>query len=178
MLDAWLELLGGAGEFEISQCGLSRMKSLRSALSSIARTSPLKAEWRIHGLLTEAWGELLAVSSRLPGASSLASAPVQRVVDAVLARPDYPWQAGEMASLAGTSYSSLRAAFKAARGESVHSFLQQVRLDQARAWLADLRVPIKEVSARLHFRSETYFASWFRNLTGHPPGLHRRHLRG
>lgn len=178
MPDAWLDLVGGAGEFALTSSQLVHLKALRRTLNGIASGPAPASEWRIHTLVTEAWGVLMEARNRLPGSTPAVRPSVQRVVDAVLQKPDHAWQAGEMAAIAGTSYSALRAAFKVERGETLHDFLQQVRLDQARAWLADVRLSIKEVSARLHFRGETYFTHWFRARSGQTPSACRRALRG
>jgi AraC-like DNA-binding protein len=67
--------------------------------------------------------------------------------------------------------------FKLFQQESIHEFLQRMRLDQARQLLCDRRLAIKEVSARLNFSSEFYFSRFFRRNTGISPRQFRESIK-
>ncbi len=178
MPGAWLEMLDGAGEIVLNTAAMRRLRGIHQELNRMASRPSRKNEWCVHELLTQVWGEMIAARRSRDSGTAQTPPAVERVVNAVHARPQQNWQANEMARIAGVSYSGLRAAFKSARGETLHDFLQRVRLDEALALLSDSRLSVKEVSGRLNFRSETYFTHWFRELCGQPPGAHRQILRG
>jgi AraC-like DNA-binding protein len=121
-------------------------------------------------------GGLAAARSIFHASAPPEPEPVRRVLEAVLAEPERDWQAAEVASLAGVSYSRLRELFKTSRSETLHDFLQRSRLAEARRLLGDTRLTIKEVAARLHFSSEFYFSHFFRRVSGMSPTEYRREL--
>jgi len=178
LVHGWLELLGGAGEIGLSVEAMERLRTMHRLLVRQSAKASRLNEWHTHGRLTEMWGDLMAARGVLRDGTVAAPEPVQRVLEAVLARPAHHWQAVELAELARVSYSGLRVMFRTARGETLHDFLQTVRLDQAYALLADARLSVKQVAAQIDFRSETYFTHWFRRHTGHAPGIHRKAQRG
>lgn len=176
--DAWLSMLGGAGEVVMKPKMMSQLNQVHRRLIRNQSVSTSSDEWRIHLLITQVWGNLLKARGHFSQSIHRPPAAVQQVIDAVLAKPMHDWQASELSSVAGISYSGLRAAFKHSRDETLHDFLQQVRLDQAHILLADAKLSIKEVSARLNFNDATYFSHWFQRLHGNTPGDYRRSIRG
>jgi AraC-like DNA-binding protein len=176
--DAWLALLGGAGEVAMNSPLMVQLNKIHRALIRVKSANSSSDEWRIHLLVTQAWGNLLEARGHFSQSIHCPPVPVQRVIDAVRARPLHDWQARELSSVAGVSYSGLRSAFKHSRDETLHDFLQQVRLDQAYILLADTKLSIKEVSVRLNFNDATYFSHWFQRLHGNTPGGYRRSIRG
>jgi len=174
-MDAWRDMLGDGCEFH-----LRRPADWKLALSSygtierLVSRRPAGCEWRIHQHVGEILGILLRERGGLADAQSAVSEPITRVIQAVLADPLRDWQAHEISHVAGVSYSSLRAQFRATQHETIHEFLQRTRLDQARLLLTDSRLSIKEIARRLNFSSPVYFSQFFRRATGMTPGAFRR----
>ena len=59
-------------------------------------------------------------------------------------------------------------------GLTTRKYWDRRRLDFARQCLETSAMPIKEISYRLNFRSDSHFVIWFRRLTGSRPGDYRR----
>lgn len=177
-LDSWLETLGGPGMIELGAARSQQLRKIQRELLKLAAKPSPTAEWRAHELLTSVWGILFTARAALVRQVPALPGPVRRVIAIVSAQPGRDWRATELAEIAGQSYSSLRASFKAARGETLHDYLQKVRLSEARALLMDDRISVKEVSAKLQFRCDTYFTHWFRRHTTLTPGMWRKNTRG
>lgn len=178
-LEAWRDALGREVAFSFhAQREFAAMRCAQRLLQRLARQRPADWEWRVHKTVDAVLGRL-AESRKLLQASALREPEaVRRVVEAVLAEPDRDWQAAALARIAGVSYSRLRDLFKASRSETLHDFLQRIRLDEARRLLGDSRLTIKEIAARLHFSSEFYFSHFFRKASGMSPTQFRREPRG
>jgi AraC-like DNA-binding protein len=177
-LDAWLETLGGPGLITLGEVPWQQLRKMQRSLLKLAAQHSRPHEWTAHELLTQAWGILFAARGSLARKASTFPDPVRRVLAAVSAAPSRDWRATDLAEIARQSYSGLRESFKATRGETLHDYIQKVRLTQASALLADERLSIKEVSAKLQFRCETYFTHWFRRHTSQSPGVWRKSARG
>lgn len=177
-LDAWLDALGGAGEFRFSTPHDVRfLDSAQQRLLGFVTRRPAGYEWKVHEALTQLLGRLLAVRRVFAPEPRDVPDAVSRVLDAVLSDPARAWRAAELAGIAHVSYSGLRALFKATQHESLHEFLRRTKLDQAKLLLADERLSVKEVAWRLNFSSEAYFSQWFRRNTGGTPSAFRANAR-
>lgn len=80
----------------------------------------------------------------------------------------------------GLSEGSLRRKFKAATGTSLHGYVLQQRMVQARTLLAETDLPIKTIARRLGYANVYFFSRQFKQMTGAPPATFRqsRALRG
>jgi AraC-like DNA-binding protein len=77
----------------------------------------------------------------------------------------------------GVSYSWFRRAFRLQTGHAPERFRQIQRLDRACSLLSDSSLSVREISGRLGFSSQAYFARWYRKQTGLSPSVWRtRHL--
>lgn len=59
-------------------------------------------------------------------------------------------------------------------GLTTRKYWDRRRLDFAQQCLETSPMPIKEISYRLHFRSDSHFVVWFRRLAGSRPSDYRR----
>jgi len=176
-LEAWREELGEAHQFDLSAKDFHAIRRAARKMTMLARRRPERFEWDIHLLIT-------GVLGRLFNARHLFSAPAQdlpkaltRALNQVMANPARDWRVPDLADAAGVSRSGLQRMFREFRHESIHEFLQRVRLDQARQLLCDERLAIKEISARLSFSSEFYFSRFFRKRTGLSPRQFRESIK-
>jgi len=164
-------VLGGARQS-------TRLRKASNELMRLASNSPAQAEWRMHEIIMCVLGILFQAHGLPEGAQLHPHPPTRRVMEAVQANPLRAWRADELASLAGVGYSSLRKHFKETQGETLHAFVQRVRLEQARLRLTDLRLSVKEIAVQMNFSSEFYFSRWFHHATGTRPSRFRAMLRG
>jgi AraC-like DNA-binding protein len=178
MQDAWLDFIGGAGSLDLPKDAFTHLESLHRDLIQLAAKPTPQSAWHVHQHLTTVWGLLIDARHSLDQTTTDTPDSIRRVIATVTARPEHDWQARDLAEIAGQSYSGLRAAFKAARGETLHTFLQKTRLDHACVLLGDERVSIKQIASSLDFRSESYFTHWFRRHTAQTPSGFRSSQRG
>jgi AraC-like DNA-binding protein len=80
----------------------------------------------------------------------------------------------ELARLLGISIRHLSRAVRQARGVSVHRWVADCRLREARRLLAETNAPIHEIARRSAFRSASAFTAAFRAASGYSPGEFRR----
>jgi AraC-like DNA-binding protein len=163
-------------EFVLKHFGFVRQTY--SELLRMARRKPAGWEWQVHMLITNLLGKLLMSRGLLISPQKELPLPVVRVLDTLAASPLRDWKARELAAVAKVSYPVLRALFKKSGQGTVHENIHRARLDQARLFLADKRLSIKDVAAQLHFSNEFYFSYFFRHHTHMSPTEYRRHLNG
>ena len=60
----------------------------------------------------------------------------------------------------------LSSTFKSANGQGVLEYLNQVRIDHAKALLTETDIPIAEISDRTGFSNYTSFSRVFKRITG------------
>lgn len=169
-IEVWHEMLGPDKEFTFhDRRHLASIQRTQRKLLQLVRRGPAGHEWRIHELIGQTLGLLSKTRQLFPGSKALVPPPVTRVINTIQANPAHDWKAKELAAVARVSYSGLRRLFKRSQHESVHKFIQRIRLEQARMLLADYSLTVKEVAERLNFSSEYYFSHFFRNAAGVSP---------
>jgi AraC-like DNA-binding protein len=179
-VDAWREAMFAerAGVVLSSKAHSTALRRTTNELMRLAQRPKSGGEWRTHELVMSVLGLFLQAQGLLEEKHADGNAPIRSVLEAVQANPARDWQATELSALAGISYSSLRTHFKATQGETLHEFLQRVRLEQARWRLSDMRLTVKEIARQLNFSSEFYFSRWFRQAAGMSPSKFRASVRG
>src|SRR3954447_15994904 len=76
-----------------------------------------------------------------------------------------------------TSRRQLQRAFAEAGATSFRDELARVRMEHARALLAEDRLPVRQVAARVGYHQPAQFAKSFRRYHGQPPSVYRRSNR-
>ena len=176
-MEAWREELGESHEFVLSDGEFSALRKVAQQLASLARRRPEGFEWEIHMLITHVFGCLFKARHLFSAPQLDVPKPLARAINLVMADPARDWRVPELADAAGASRSGLQRMFKEFHKGSIHEFLQQTRLDQARQLLCDERLAVKEVSARLNFSSEFYFSRFFRKRTAMSPRQFRESIK-
>src|ERR1051326_374803 len=131
-LDAWLK------KWEVKRDPQFRIEppqwiyELKRELTRLATQQPPDWERHVHTLLTELLSRLPEIRKPHPPPQHELPAPVLKVLDAIALDADRAWKAEDLPPLAGVSYTALRKLFQATLHVSIHSFLQQQRLDRAR----------------------------------------------
>ncbi|GAB4463016.1 MAG: hypothetical protein OHK0029_30970 [Armatimonadaceae bacterium] len=84
--------------------------------------------------------------------------------------PDY----ARIASDTGMAISTLRRRFREATGVSLHTYVLQQRVGQARTLLTETDLSLAAIAERLGYDSLYYFARQFKQQVGVPPAQYRR----
>lgn len=66
-------------------------------------------------------------------------------------------------------YSAFSRVFKRTTGVSPYHYFLSMKVEKAKALLADARLPVKEVAHRLSFDNQNYFSRLFKRMTGVAP---------
>ena len=80
----------------------------------------------------------------------------------------------ELARLLGVSVRHLSRKVREAKGMSVHRWIAECRVAEARRLLAETELPVHEIAQRSAFRSVAAFSTAFRAASGFTPGEFRR----
>jgi AraC family transcriptional regulator len=83
----------------------------------------------------------------------------------------------ELSVLTGVSLRHLTRSFKVSTGMTVYAYVEKVRLEKARALLADSSLLVKDVADRLGFACASSFSVAFRKLAGETPHHYRKRIR-
>jgi len=89
-----------------------------------------------------------------------------------------PLTVAELARREGLSVRHFSRLFRISTGKTVSDYAAQIRIERAKALLADERVLIKEVAYRCGFQSSSSFSSAFRHATNLTPQEFRRSWLG
>ncbi|MEI8039397.1 MAG: AraC family transcriptional regulator [Verrucomicrobiota bacterium] len=113
----------------------------------------------------------VAASSQLP----LVSWRVRRVIELLQQRMfDPELRIDAIAAEVGGGAASLRARFRLETGLSMHDFLLQHRIKEAKLRLETPATGVTQIAYDLGFSSSQYFATTFRRFVGMTPGEYRR----
>jgi AraC family transcriptional regulator len=108
----------------------------------------------------------------------LTAVHLERITEYIVnAREGCP-TAADIAEICGMPASSFRQRFKNTTGQSLHAYVEQVRLGRAKSFLANTEMAMKEIAYDLGFTHQATFTSSFRRATGMSPTeyrLTRRH---
>ena len=100
-----------------------------------------------------------------------------RVIDYIEATIQRCPTIDEIAATCDVSSAHLRRAFKNTTGYTIHDYVENVRLNKAKALLSETDLPLKEISYRLGFAASSTFSSVFRKLQGETPSGFRFRAR-
>ena len=106
----------------------------------------------------------------------LAPWQLRRIEEHVQDSPDTSLSITQLAELCGISSGHLMRAFKQTTGETVHSYVERMRLTKAQRLLCETRLPLKTIAAELGFSTPSSFSFAFRRATGGTPASFREQL--
>ena len=75
----------------------------------------------------------------------------------------------EMANHLHMNYSYLSSYFKQRTGENLTTYINRIRVEQAKKLLLDLNLSVSEISAMTGFSEHNYFSKVFKKITGFTP---------
>jgi AraC family transcriptional regulator len=85
---------------------------------------------------------------------------------------------GDLAGRAGLSVHHFGRAFRTSTGATPRAFIEQRRIDRARALIEDTDQPLAGVAAATGFATQSHLTTAFRRATGFTPAAYRRGRRG
>ena len=91
---------------------------------------------------------------------------------------DHPGSIHDLAQQFGVSATALENCFQAVYGATIHVYLLNRRIDQARSLLADTALPISQIARMAGYSHPGKFAAAFRKNTGMTPLEYRRNHAG
>ena len=136
-----------------------------------------------HALLTEGLVTTMAVdlahqllgSRQGEGASGqLTPRQIRLIEEYLAAEENWPPSVGDMSTLLGLSDTHFRRLFKASTGQTIHSYVEDIRLNKAKLLLTTTKLPLKVISHRLGFAHPSAFSSAFHKLAGISPRAFRQ----
>ncbi len=98
----------------------------------------------------------------------------RRVQEYIRAHSAEPLSVDAMAAHFHLSRPYFNKLFRRATGQTPHAYLAAVRLERAKALLADSDVPVKAIAQEIGFEDPYYFARCFRRHVGVTPTQYRR----
>ncbi len=94
---------------------------------------------------------------------------VQRAVDLIGARIQYPPTLGELATLAGLSRTYFSLVFREITGKTLREYILKARMDKAKELLRDINLKIKEIARQVGFTDPNHFSRTFKKEMGKTP---------
>jgi len=121
-------------------------------------------------------GQNWAPSRQAPASaeSDVALRHVRRAEELFRRKAKEPLTLAEAAGCAGCSVRALQLAFRRCRGMTPMAALRRIRLEAARAALADGRTSVRAVAAAYRFTNPGRFARLFKEVFGQSPSELRR----
>lgn len=83
----------------------------------------------------------------------------------------------EVVKASGIPERSLKRRFKAATGSTLLSYVQNIRIEEAKRQLETTRLPSDEIAAQVGYENPAFFRRLFKRCTGLTPGVYRRMFR-
>jgi AraC-like DNA-binding protein len=138
------------------------------------------------GALSDAYGESLSLTlflalirlngdaEREPYQSRLAPWQLRKVTDFMRANLTETLRLSQLAAISGRSTSHFGRAFKASTGLPPHRWHLNMRIERARAMLADTGASLADVACATGFADQSHFTRVFSRIVGMSPGAWRR----
>ncbi len=82
---------------------------------------------------------------------------------------DNPFTIVELARKVGVNQTKLKEGFKTVFGDTVFGYLQEIRMNKARHYLADTSLSIQEISHLSGYQNVSNFSIAFKRIFGYPP---------
>lgn len=99
---------------------------------------------------------------------------LHHVVTLIQENLDKPYTIPELARMVGINQTKLKSGFKSIFGCTVFGYLQNLRMRQAKTYLADTELSIHQISTLLGYQNTSNFTTAFKKANGFPPTQLRR----
>lgn len=169
----------------LDSCWDIRTPEIDSVLRRLAKealTPSFASEILVDSLATTMMIDLaryLRVESQVKSLArgGLATWQLRRIREQVEELSDNPLTVARLADHCGISSGHLMRAFRQATGETVHKYVERVRMKQAEQLLRETTLPVKLVAAKVGFNQTGSFSLAFRRATGATPSCFRQLMR-
>lgn len=99
-----------------------------------------------------------------------------QIRDAILADSAAQWSIGGLARQFAMSPTRLKLGFRQQFGSPIYAFVQEMRLERARALLAATTASVTEIATAVGYSNPSHFTAIFRRRFGMPPSAFRRNI--
>lgn len=144
----------------VAECGMNRVgaSGILARLADVMAAQIIRS-WVEHGCGNSA-GWIAAVRDPQVG----------KVLAAIHSEPERDWSVADLADVMGVSRSGFAAKFTATVGATPSRYVTEVRMHQARQWIARDRMRIGEAARLLGYDSDASFSRAFKRIIGTAPG--------
>jgi len=174
-----------SGSFEIAERYTRSDKIIKHI--GMALLGELDSEGLSGRLYAESLANVLAVhllrnyaiptSRPVTFTGGLSAAKLRHVTDFIEDNYSQDLKLAELAHVAGMSNFHFAREFKRTTGTTPHQYLIKVRVERAKALLANNELPLTEVSLSSGFSHQSHFTRLFRKVTGTTPHSYRLRLQ-
>ena len=120
------------------------------------------------------WLDEPAATRKSHQRGGLSPAALRRVQLLVEANIDRPIHMADLAARAGLSVHHFGRAFRTSTGVTPHAFVEQRRIERARALIDSTREPLADIAAATGFATQSHLTTAFKRVTGFTPAAYRR----
>ena len=124
------------------------------------------------------WLDEPAVTRRSHQRGGLSPAALRRVQVFVEANIERSIHIGDLAGRAGLSVHHFGRAFRTSTGSTPRAFIEQRRIERARALIEQTDQPLADIAVAAGFATQSHLTTAFRRATGFTPAAYRRGKRG
>ncbi|WEX85804.1 AraC family transcriptional regulator [Sinorhizobium garamanticum] len=153
------------------------LHAIRVSLDDPPRSNLLKAEFLSRAMaahVLQIHSTDGVVRNRVP--DRLGSNQFRAVVDYIEANLSSEISVNELAAITGLSREQFFRRFRASLGMTPYRYVMMVRIEQAKAYLADPKLEIVSIALMCGFSNQSHFGAVFRRFTGKSPAGYRRSI--
>ncbi|MGE0776527.1 MAG: helix-turn-helix transcriptional regulator [Sphingomonadaceae bacterium] len=150
------------------------MQRLWGALSAPGFAHQLLAEGLAATMAVDLAHQLLGSRSGDARSGTLSARQMRMIEDYLASEENWPPSVARLSSLLNLSDTHFRRLFKASNGQTVHDYVEDIRLNKAKLLLRTTDLPLKVISHRLGFSHPSAFSAAFQKLARTSPRAFRR----
>ena len=159
---------------QVQDVGINEdLVNLFSTAIKIAKEDKTAAQQNLAGIVFNILGAILSLAQNRNFESKESAQKIERAKVIMLENIHKNLDIKGIAKNLGISYSLFRKEFKEYTGYAPSQYFQELKLRNAKEFLTESNLPIKEISYKLNFSSYEYFLSFFKKRVGFTPTEYR-----
>lgn len=147
--------------------------NLFSTAIKVAKEDKTASQQNLAGIVFNILGTILSLAQNKNFETKESAQKIERAKVIMLENIHKDIDIQGIARNLGVSYSLFRKEFKEYTGYAPAQYFQELKLRNAKEFLAETNLPIKEISYKLNFSSYEYFLSFFKKRVGFTPTEYR-----
>lgn len=151
--------------------------NLFSTAIKVAKEDKTASQQNLAGIVFNILGTILSLAQNKNFETKESAQKIERAKVIMLENIHKDIDIQGIARNLGVSYSLFRKEFKEYTGYAPAQYFQELKLRNAKEFLAETNLPIKEISYKLNFSSYEYFLSFFKKRVGFTPTEYRNSRR-